>query len=123
MSAACLTEDYSLPARVGEWRFRVRWLPLLLLLCWGPGTVWGERETAKPRSLVGQLQLMSLEQDFEIEGLEQVDPTAPAIEMEQGTVTQQIRSLLARAPTGAPAGRALSRTASHRWGSRSWSAV
>jgi len=69
-------------------------LPLLILLCWYAGTAANERDAAKPRSLAGQLQLMSLEQGFEISGLEQIDLAAPPAEMEEGTVTQQIRSLL-----------------------------
>jgi surfeit locus 1 family protein len=59
LSAACLTEDYSLPARVGEWRFRVRWLPLLLLfvpacICAGLG-VWQLDRAAQKRALAAEL--------------------------------------------------------------------
>jgi len=59
VSAAFLTEDYSLPARVGEWRFRFRWLPFLLLfvpacICAGLG-VWQLDRAAQKRALAAEL--------------------------------------------------------------------
>lgn len=59
MSVACLQEDYSLPLGIGEWRFRPRWVPFLLLLapagiCAGLG-VWQLDRAAQKRAFAAEL--------------------------------------------------------------------
>jgi len=59
VSATGLTEDYSLPIGVGEWRFRPRWVPFLLLfvpacVCAALG-VWQLDRAAQKRELAQAL--------------------------------------------------------------------
>lgn len=59
MIPACLQEDYSLRSSIGEWRFRPRWVPFLLLLvpasiCAGLG-MWQLDRAAQKRALAQDL--------------------------------------------------------------------
>jgi surfeit locus 1 family protein len=72
VSAACLKEDYSLPFRVGDWRFRPRWVPFLLLfvpacVCAGLG-VWQLDRAAQKRELAGELAERSAAEPLAIGG-------------------------------------------------------
>jgi surfeit locus 1 family protein len=72
VSAACLKEDYSLPFRVGDWRFRPRWVPFLLLfvpacVCAGLG-VWQLDRAAQKRELTGELAARSAAEPLAIGG-------------------------------------------------------
>jgi len=78
---------------------KLRTLLLILLVAWvalGLKPAAAEHRSSQPRTLVGQLKLMAAEQDFELSGLDKIDPTAAPGEPDPNdeTTTQHIRSLL-----------------------------
>lgn len=70
-------------------------LPLLILLwAWAGLPAAEQGDDPQPRTLVAQLEFMAAEQGFEIFGLEQIEPAAPAGEAGEGTPSQRVRELL-----------------------------